>query len=393
MMVGVCPAGSRARKNSVSNRTGANTGVCQRPANVSVSGASRQPCSRATCASVAAPERSAVRAAASAATSTGPSCATSTPVSSSASRTAHTRAPRSKSSGTAGTANAASAASTFPPGNAMNPGWNGTASLRRTQNTSRSRPSPRTSTTHAASRNLAGAFMRPATLPPAGRAAHAAGARPRYFPARFLQARASLAFPRASCSAASAAAGWRPRPKRRWSRRSGPELLPRACLLRHLDELLHRHRARDVGDHVQRQVVERLEADAGLAHVELLPRRLEARGQLLLHGTFCVAAHEIERHVVLLASDRGVAQRLAVVRVGIDREGHVPRDHPPGERLLVALGQVLVDELPEFHERCAAVFGEPLEILGHGTGVILLHGEAPRAGEWRNESSRTAPSA
>ncbi|MEY4070970.1 MAG: hypothetical protein RL721_1584 [Candidatus Eisenbacteria bacterium] len=36
----------------------------------------------------------------------------------------------------------------------MKPGWNGTASLRRTQYTSRSGPSPRTSTTHAASRNV-----------------------------------------------------------------------------------------------------------------------------------------------------------------------------------------------------------------------------------------------
>ncbi len=118
MTLASCPERRKARKKSVSNRTGANTGVCQRPANVSDSGASVQPCSRVTSASVARLSR----AVASEAGATSPRTPTRTPVSSSASRTAHTRAARSNSSDTPGTGNSASAASTFPPGNAMNPG-------------------------------------------------------------------------------------------------------------------------------------------------------------------------------------------------------------------------------------------------------------------------------
>src|SRR6516225_6458072 len=96
-----------------------------------------------------------------------------------------------------------------------------------------------------------------------------------------------------------------------------PRLGHQARLFVHLDPLLARNRRDQLANRFERQIVRRLEMNATLPHVELLPRRLERRLQLLELTRTPKRAHQVERAVVLLRRERDVADRLLVVSVWI----------------------------------------------------------------------------
>src|SRR5579863_8555288 len=68
-----------------------------------------------------------------------------------------------------------------------------------------------------------------------------------------------------------------------------------ARLFVHLDPLLARNRRDQFANRFERQIVRRLEMNATLPHVELLPRRLERRLQLLELTWTPKRAHQVER--------------------------------------------------------------------------------------------------
>ena len=70
---------------------------------------------------------------------------------------------------------------------------------------------------------------------------------------------------------------------------------PSARLFVLLHERVGRHRGHRLADDVQRQVVGGPEADAGLAHVQLLARLLEAVPDRLLDLRVRVGGHQIDR--------------------------------------------------------------------------------------------------
>src|SRR3974390_531820 len=97
---------------------------------------------------------------------------------------------------------------------------------------------------------------------------------------------------------------------------------------------------------------------ATLPHVELLPRRLERRLQLLELSRTPKRAHQVERAVVLLRCERDVADWLLVVRVWIARQRNRPADCAPDEALIIAAWNVLVHECAHRRDRLRAVGGE-----------------------------------
>src|SRR5215467_4584171 len=115
-----------------------------------------------------------------------------------------------------------------------------------------------------------------------------------------------------------------------------------ARLFVHLDPLLARNRRDQLANRFERQIVRRLEMNATLPHVELLPCRLERRLQLLELTRTPKRAHQVERAVVLLRRQRDVADRLLVVGVRIPRQRDRPADRAPDEALIVAARNVLV---------------------------------------------------
>src|SRR5258708_5132296 len=98
--------------------------------------------------------------------------------------------------------------------------------------------------------------------------------------------------------------------------------------------------------------------NATLPHVELLPRRLERRLQLLELTRTPKRAHQVERAVVLLRRERDVADRLLVVSVWISRQGDRPADRAPDEALIVAARNVLVHECAHRRDRLGTIGGE-----------------------------------
>src|SRR5882724_9600383 len=149
---------------------------------------------------------------------------------------------------------------------------------------------------------------------------------------------------------------------RRWTallRRSRlPRLGLQARLFVHLDPLLTRNRGDQLANRFERQIVRRLEMNATLPHVELLPRRLERRLQLLELTRTPKRAHQVKRAEVLLRGDGDVADRLVVVSVWISRQGDRPADGAPDEALLVATRNVLVHECAHRRDRLRTIGGE-----------------------------------
>src|SRR5713101_6519435 len=152
---------------------------------------------------------------------------------------------------------------------------------------------------------------------------------------------------------------------RRWSAllRPLPRLGHQARLFVHLDPLLARNRRDQLANRFERQIVRRLEMNATLPHVELLPRRLERRLKLLELTRTPKRAHQVERAVVLLRRERDVADRLLVVSVWISRQGDRPADRTPDEALIVAARNVLVHECAHRHDRLRTIGGERGDVL------------------------------
>ena len=137
-----------------------------------------------------------------------------------------------------------------------------------------------------------------------------------------------------------------------------PCLGHQARLFVHLDPLLARNRRDQLANRFERQIVRRLEMNATLPHVELLPRRPERRLQLLELTRTPKRAHQVERVVVLLRRERDVADRLLVVSVWISRQGDRPADRAPDEALIVAARNVFVHECAHRRDRLRTIGGE-----------------------------------
>src|SRR3954463_13952941 len=103
--------------------------------------------------------------------------------------------------------------------------------------------------------------------------------------------------------------------------------------------------------------------NATLPHVELLPRRLERRLQLLELTRAPERAHQVEHAVVLLRQERYVADRLLVISVWISRQGDRPADRAPDEALIVTAGNVLVHECAHRRDRFRTIGGERGDVL------------------------------
>src|SRR6516164_5109418 len=95
--------------------------------------------------------------------------------------------------------------------------------------------------------------------------------------------------------------------------------------------------------------------NATFPHVELLPRRIERRLQLLELTRTPKRAHQVERAVVLLRRERDVADRLLVVSVWISRQGDCPADRAPDEALIVAARNVPVHECAHRRDRLRTI--------------------------------------
>src|SRR5260370_24297789 len=108
-----------------------------------------------------------------------------------------------------------------------------------------------------------------------------------------------------------------------------------------------------------------------LPHVELLPRRLERRLQLLDLTRTPKRAHQVERAVVLLRRERDVADRLLVVSVWISRQGDGPADRAPDEALIVAARNVLVHECAHRRDRLRTIGGEGGAVIAWGLGGLV----------------------
>src|SRR6185369_5066363 len=131
-----------------------------------------------------------------------------------------------------------------------------------------------------------------------------------------------------------------------------------ARLFVHLDPLLARNRRNQFANRFERQIVRRLEMNATLAHVELLPRRLERRLQLFELTRTPKRAHQVERAVVLLRRERDVADRLLVVSVWISRQRNRPANGAPDDALIVAARNVLVHECAHRRDGLRTIGGE-----------------------------------
>ena len=143
------------------------------------------------------------------------------------------------------------------------------------------------------------------------------------------------------------------------------------------DEGLRGRAADDLGEDIEREVLEVLEADARLAHVELLAGLRPGLAEPLLLVGIAVDEAQMERHVILLGGEAHVGERLAGVAVVAGGEHpmrHVVADHAVLHALLDALPvEVLDDDGAHGLERGAAVGGELAEVLLDGVG-LALHG-------------------
>jgi hypothetical protein len=132
------------------------------------------------------------------------------------------------------------------------------------------------------------------------------------------------------------------------------------------DEHLGREGGDGLADGIEREVVERAEAEARLAQVELLARRGEGGAQARLAVLVAVDAREVEGVVVLLRGEGDVGERLFVVGVRVARERDLIADHPPVHRLLVPLGQVLPHDGPHHRDHVTPVRREFIKVAVNG---------------------------
>jgi hypothetical protein len=83
--------------------------------------------------------------------------------------------------------------------------------------------------------------------------------------------------------------------------------------------------------------------------------------------------------VVFLRRQRNITERLAVVRVWKTLQGNFITDHPPADRLLVSLGQVLANHLAYRCDHGATLRGQLVKIGLHRLGLALDHDSSPPA--------------
>ncbi len=123
-------------------------------------------------------------------------------------------------------------------------------------------------------------------------------------------------------------------------------------------------RATSFSNDVERQVVERLEPDARLPHVELLAASLELGPEPLLRLLVAVDSHQIDSHVVLLRRQRDIAERMSVVGVWESRQRHAVHQHarahgfldsPAGRLSRITFRTLLDRRLPLERERVEIV--------------------------------------
>src|SRR6516162_5966856 len=103
--------------------------------------------------------------------------------------------------------------------------------------------------------------------------------------------------------------------------------------------------------------------NATLPHVELLPRRLERRLQLLELTRTPGRAKQVEHAIVLLRRERDVGDGLLVVSVWISRQGDRPADRAPDDAFIVAARNVVVHECAHRRDRLRTLGGECGDVL------------------------------
>lgn len=124
-------------------------------------------------------------------------------------------------------------------------------------------------------------------------------------------------------------------------------------------DVRHGRRAADrFADHIQRGILHLREADAASAHIQFLsrlrPRLLEPRALRLV----AVNAHEVNRHVALLARKRRHHQRLARIAVITERPHavrHGVTDHSPEHGFLVILVEIRANHFAQHLDPLAAI--------------------------------------
>jgi len=173
-----------------------------------------------------------------------------------------------------------------------------------------------------------------------------------------------------------------------------PRLGLQARFFIHLNPFLARDRRDQLANRFERQLVRRLEMNATLPHVELLPRRFERRLQLLELTRTPKRAHQVERAVVFLRRERDVADRLLVVSVWISRQGDRPPDRAPDEALIVAARNVLVHKCAHRRDRLRTIGGERGDVLRWGLDVRWwFHGFVVFANEVYHRTFENQPAA
>lgn len=122
------------------------------------------------------------------------------------------------------------------------------------------------------------------------------------------------------------------------------------------------------------EVVEGFEADAALAHVELLARGAPGGLELFAGGGVEVEGHEVDGEVVFLRGQGGDGQRLARVAViagGVDGVGDEVADHAVLDPLGDVRFEAVSEEVADLGEHGASVGWEGGEVVvGGGVGGL-----------------------
>ena len=106
------------------------------------------------------------------------------------------------------------------------------------------------------------------------------------------------------------------------------------------------------------------EVDTRLPHVEPMSGRRDTLAEPGLDLRVAVHVVQVERHVVLLVAERGVAERPPVVRLRQSaRSGTYHADHAELHPLLVARGEVLADHLADLADGLAPIRGKLGDVL------------------------------
>src|ERR1043166_2239717 len=139
-----------------------------------------------------------------------------------------------------------------------------------------------------------------------------------------------------------------------------------------VDDVLPRRDAGDrLSDRVERKVLDLLEADARLSHVELFSRLGPLLAEPFLVFRVAVEAHHVNGHVVFLGGETGERQRLlgvAMIARGIKFVRHKVADHAVLDPFLEVLVEVLENDVANLLDRAAAIGRERCEVILNAGG-------------------------